>query len=302
VVISALLLSGAAYAQQCDDFSECTANDMCSAGVCTGAFQAGSCDDGNPCTGGDTCMMDPEFGPTCIGLQPGQLGASCAGGCGTCQPLVPVPGAPLACIGDPGNTGDACDAGFENPCFEAQCQILAPLNSAFCFPLPKECPDTDGDLCNDACDFETGECETGNSVQCDPVCETCNPSTDACAPANVGSACEDFNVCSPQSSCQTIGAPVNRTFCQAGVPTGPTATATVMTGPTPTRTQGMPGECVGDCDDSGSVAINELILGVNISLGSAELSRCSAFDRNDSGGVEINELIGGVNASLNGCV
>jgi hypothetical protein len=64
----------------------------------------------------------------------------------------------------------------------------------------------------------------------------------------------------------------------------------------------VPGECVGDCDDSGNVAINELILGVNISLGSAELSRCTAFDRNDSDGVEINELIGGVNASLNGCV
>lgn len=301
LIAAALLFSGAASAQQCDDFSDCTANDMCSAGVCTGAFQAGSCDDGDPCTGGDTCVMDPEFGPICIGDQRGQVGAECQGGCGTCQELAPVPGIPLICVAT-ADPGDPCDAGFENPCFEAQCQVVGvpPLASAFCIPTFKECPDTDGNLCNDACDFESGECETSNSVTCDPTCETCNTTTGECAPANVGGACDDFNECSPQSSCQTIGT-INRTFCQPGEPTGPTPTSTVITGPTPTRTTGVPGECVGDCDNGGSVAINELILGVNISLGSAELSRCTAFDRNDSGGIEINELISGVNASLNGC-
>jgi hypothetical protein len=59
--------------------------------------------------------------------------------------------------------------------------------------------------------------------------------------------------------------------------------------------------CAGDCDNSNDVAINELITGVNILLGSAELELCPAFDRDASGVVEINELIAAVNASLGGC-
>lgn len=59
--------------------------------------------------------------------------------------------------------------------------------------------------------------------------------------------------------------------------------------------------CVGDCDGSESVAINELILGVNISLGSQPVSACEAFDCQGSGSVGITCLIQGVNNSLNGC-
>jgi len=59
--------------------------------------------------------------------------------------------------------------------------------------------------------------------------------------------------------------------------------------------------CVGDCDSSHSVAINELIIGVNIALGSAPLSSCTAFDANSDGMVSINELIQAVNNALNGC-
>jgi hypothetical protein len=49
------------------------------------------------------------------------------------------------------------------------------------------------------------------------------------------------------------------------------------------------------------VAINELITGVNIALGSANVSTCSSFDVNGDGSVAINELISGVNGALNGC-
>jgi len=59
--------------------------------------------------------------------------------------------------------------------------------------------------------------------------------------------------------------------------------------------------CVGDCDDSGSVAINELVLGVRISLGESDLTACPAFDGDDSGTVAINELVQGVNNALTGC-
>jgi hypothetical protein len=59
--------------------------------------------------------------------------------------------------------------------------------------------------------------------------------------------------------------------------------------------------CVGDCNGDGNVFVNELILGVNIALGSANLSECAAFDENKDGEVTISELIKAVNNALNGC-
>jgi len=61
------------------------------------------------------------------------------------------------------------------------------------------------------------------------------------------------------------------------------------------------GQCVGDCDGNGQVAINELIVGVNIALGGAPSDACSSFDTNGDGAVAINELIAGVNNALQGC-
>ena len=60
-------------------------------------------------------------------------------------------------------------------------------------------------------------------------------------------------------------------------------------------------QCAGDCNGDGTVAINELIVGVNIALGSAQVSACSSFDTNGDGMVAINELIAAVNNALGGC-
>jgi hypothetical protein len=90
--------------------------------------------------------------------------------------------------------------------------------------------------------------------------------------------------------------------CPGGADTPtPTATAGPAGTATPTRTSGPAPACVGDCDVAGSVAINELILGVNISLGTQPLSACAAFDCLGNGTVPVNCLIQGVNNSLNGC-
>src|SRR5690606_24598087 len=61
------------------------------------------------------------------------------------------------------------------------------------------------------------------------------------------------------------------------------------------------GACVGDCNDDGTVAINELISGGNIALGSAALSTCEVFDASGNGTVEIAGLIQAVCRALNGC-
>jgi hypothetical protein len=64
---------------------------------------------------------------------------------------------------------------------------------------------------------------------------------------------------------------------------------------------GPVGDCVGDCDGNGSVAVNELVTGVNIALGRANISACPVFDSSNNGMVEVNELVTGVNNALRGC-
>jgi hypothetical protein len=81
-------------------------------------------------------------------------------------------------------------------------------------------------------------------------------------------------------------------------PTGsetPTGTVT----PTPTETPKP--VCVGDCNDDGSVSVDELIIGVNIVLGSASIDDCPSFDQNKDGVVTVDELIVAVNNALTGC-
>jgi hypothetical protein len=58
--------------------------------------------------------------------------------------------------------------------------------------------------------------------------------------------------------------------------------------------------CVGDCNGTGSVTINELILGVNIALGLRPITDCPAFDTDFSGSVSVAELIAAVNVALRG--
>ena len=70
--------------------------------------------------------------------------------------------------------------------------------------------------------------------------------------------------------------------------------------PTPTVTPPVP-TCAGDCNGDNRVAINELIIGVNIALESQPIDSCPSFDTNDNGRVAINELIVGVNNALGGC-
>ncbi|MEO8601482.1 MAG: YncE family protein [bacterium] len=59
--------------------------------------------------------------------------------------------------------------------------------------------------------------------------------------------------------------------------------------------------CIGDCDGNGSIEINELIAGVNISLGTTPLASCPAFDGDTTGVVEIYELVSAVASALDGC-
>jgi hypothetical protein len=59
--------------------------------------------------------------------------------------------------------------------------------------------------------------------------------------------------------------------------------------------------CHGDCNADGEVAVNELIVAVNIALGGGAIDECTAVDANVDGEVAIAEIIGAVNAALFGC-
>ena len=84
----------------------------------------------------------------------------------------------------------------------------------------------------------------------------------------------------------------------------PTANATTPGLPSATPTASAPPQtfCVGDCDQNGTVTIDELITGVNIALGVASLSACPGIDCDDSATVTVDCLVRAVDSALNGCL
>ncbi len=59
--------------------------------------------------------------------------------------------------------------------------------------------------------------------------------------------------------------------------------------------------CDGDCDNNGTVSINELVRAVGIALGNNDPKSCSRADFNGDDTVAINELITAVRSALDGC-
>lgn len=59
--------------------------------------------------------------------------------------------------------------------------------------------------------------------------------------------------------------------------------------------------CLGDCSGAGTVAVADLIRGVNIALGNAAVGTCDAFDGDGDGAVTIAELVVAVGNALDGC-
>ncbi|MFI5366808.1 MAG: hypothetical protein ACHQ4J_14425 [Candidatus Binatia bacterium] len=188
------------------------------------------------------------------------------------------------------------------------------------------------------CDCAAGTCVASTPV-CDPtftgVCQggpTANQCCDATtncaggvpcvgtqkvclAGSGKGSSCLNDNQC-PGSSCQSTGK-----FCSGGdfdsyscvddadcnnvngSPGGSCLSAgQPIPTPTPTPT---PAACTGDCDGSGDVTVNEIIILVNMALGSqTQLSACPnglPAGITDPSQVNITMIISAVNNALNGC-
>lgn len=90
------------------------------------------------------------------------------------------------------------------------------------------------------------------------------------------------------------GAAPSATPTETPAPSTPTATATRDSTPNGSA-------CAGDCDANRTVAVNELITGVNIALATASVSTCPVFDANGDGQVTIDEILRAVNNALSSC-
>jgi hypothetical protein len=105
-----------------------------------------------------------------------------------------------------------------------------------------------------------------------------------------------------------VGEPASTLYYQCGnhspmngvinVVDQPTPTPTPSPPPTPTST---PAPCVGDCNDDGSVTVDEILAMVNIALGNVDISECEPGDADHDGQITINEILTAVDKALNGC-
>ena len=137
---------------------------------------------------------------------------------------------------------------------------------------------------------------TATATQTDTPVNTATPVSTA-TPTDTATAVATATAVDTATPVNTATSPPTATASATATATPEdTATATASA----TATNAAPA-CAGDCSGDGSVAINELIAGVNIALGNSPVSSCPAFDRNGDGTVAINELIAAVNAALNGC-
>lgn len=59
--------------------------------------------------------------------------------------------------------------------------------------------------------------------------------------------------------------------------------------------------CIGDCDNSGNVTVEEIVVGVNIALGTARWQRCVRADADRDQVVSVDDLVGVVSRALAGC-
>jgi parallel beta-helix repeat protein len=55
-----------------------------------------------------------------------------------------------------------------------------------------------------------------------------------------------------------------------------------------------------DCDGDGMVSVSDLILGVNVALGTARVDECPSFDRNADGVVTVDEIVKAIDQALGG--
>ncbi len=104
----------------------------------------------------------------------------------------------------------------------------------------------------------------------------------------------------PQGSITASPPPTSTPKPTALVTITPAPTGAMTSAPTTTPTTNA-APCIGDCKGNRRVDISDLILGIDIALGTQDLSVCPAFDCMGNRMVTVSCLIQGVNDDLDGC-
>ncbi|MGH7789821.1 MAG: choice-of-anchor Q domain-containing protein [Candidatus Binatia bacterium] len=296
-------------------------------GTCCSAHDGGGCDT-DSC---EACVCDTR--PACCAEHWDEDCAKIAAECD-------VTGAACGCLATetptttPTPAGDCCSAQTGPGCGDGACRDCVCDVDAYCcnntwdgdcvkqaattcssscgcvLPTPTRTPTPGGDCCSShigpGCDI--------------PACQACVCGADApcCSGTGWDSSCVISAATGCDSSCGCASTPTST----AAVGASPTPTAsssptrTASSSPTPTRlvtptppaTSGpsasptrTPVACVGDCNGNGAVAVNEIIVAVNIALGIAAVDACPRFDTDGDRRVAINEVLQGVVNALSGC-
>jgi len=169
-------------------------------------------------------------------------------------------------------------------------------------------PTPTGSVANTPTPSATFTCAPTGTPYCSDECLPCPTIRPDCPAVACGACienpdCGTNEVCVPDESGPISG-------CCSCATVTPTKSGTEGPVDTPTATQTQdeatvtesPGElCPGDCNGSGTVTVDELVKGVNIALGVAEVGTCSAFDATGDLAVTIDELVKAVRAALEGC-
>jgi hypothetical protein len=88
---------------------------------------------------------------------------------------------------------------------------------------------------------------------------------------------------------------------ETATPDAPTPTSTSATIATSTATPPDPASCAGDCDESGSVTVNELVTLVSIAMDSMPIQACGAGNVDGDQEIALDEIVTAVNRALRGC-
>ena len=240
-------------------------------------ISAQSCADCDQCMTDCVCQADGS----CAGT-PAQSGTPCETGnpCtsdDTCKDGTCLPG-----TNRPDNTpctfaglglcirNTVCKSGAI-PGFPSFCKANDPGDVVMCPAGPDSCHPN-------ICDPQTGQCrivDVADACRLDP-CSTgvCDLSSGSCEPGNDRASCDDGNGCTTKDRCQGGQC--------VGLAPGATA-------------------CIGDCNGDSSVTVDEVLLMVNIALGTADISLCSRGDVDNSGAITVDEILAAVNFALSSC-
>ena len=247
-------------------------------GVAVGSVASGQAPTPTP-TGEFLCSAGPRDGQACATDDDCAPGGACVIGQGVCN----------------GGTDDGfpCDCSAGTCLSTPVCSIDATFGTCSGGPNIAQCCDP------------TTNCADG--VPCVGTPKVCLAGIDK------GFSCLNDGQC-PGSVCQSTGkfccggdfdsfSCVDDTDCNVAGSLGGTcdvAGSSCVIAPTPTPTP-TPPACTGDCDGSGNVTVNELIIVVNIALGNLPLSACPIGDADGSGDITVNEIIKAVGFALTSC-